>query len=61
MEVDVEVLGDLIKGMEDVERVKPELDEEKLCFHLIKDLDHVGGFVKGSATTKNICAMKFGL
>ncbi len=52
MEVNVEVLNDLIKRMEDGERVKPESDEEKLCFQLIKDLDHVGGFVKGSATTK---------
>ena len=58
MEVDV---SDLIKRMEDGERVKPESDEEKLCFQLIKDLDYVGRFVKGSATTKNICAMKFGL
>ena len=29
-----------------------ETDEEKLCFQLIKDLDHVGGHVKGSATSK---------
>jgi hypothetical protein len=27
-------------------------DEEKLCFQLIKDLDHVGGHVKGSTTSK---------
>jgi len=52
MKIDIEVLGDLIKRMENGKRVKPELDEEKLCFHLIKDLDHVRGFVKGSATTK---------
>ena len=52
MKVNVEVLGDLIKRMEDGERVKPESDEKKLCFQLIKDLDHIGGFVKGSATTK---------
>jgi len=37
MEVAVEVLGDLIKRMEDGEKVKPESDEEKLCFQLIKD------------------------
>jgi hypothetical protein len=52
MEVDVNVLGDLIKRMEDGEIVKPESDEEKLCFQLIKDLNHVGEFVKGSAITK---------
>src|SRR6266567_1683542 len=38
--------------MENGESTKPESDEEKNCFQLIKDLDHVGGFVKGSATTK---------
>src|ERR1700719_1107780 len=27
-------------------------DEEKLCFQLIKDLDHAGGHVKGSLTSK---------
>ncbi|KDR74558.1 hypothetical protein GALMADRAFT_42113, partial [Galerina marginata CBS 339.88] len=52
MEVDVGVLTNLIKRMEEGERVKPESDEEKLCFQLIKDLDHVGGSVKGSTTTK---------
>jgi hypothetical protein len=52
MEVDVNVLSDLIKRMENGESTKPESDEEKNCFQLIKDLDHVGGFVKGSATTK---------
>jgi len=56
MEVNVEVLSDLIKKMENGERIKPESDEKKLCFQLIKDLDHIGGFVKGSATTKKyIC------
>jgi len=52
MDVDIEVLSDLIKRMENGERVKPETDEEKLCFQLIKDLDHVGGHVKGSLTSK---------
>jgi hypothetical protein len=52
MDVDIEVLTDLIQRMENEERVKPETDEEKLCFQLIKDLDHVGGQVKGSITSK---------
>ena len=43
----------MITRLEDGEKVKPEMDEEKiLCFKLIKDLDHVGGHVKGSATSK---------
>src|SRR4051794_33453031 len=52
MDVDVAVLEDLAKKMENGERVTPETDEEKLCFQLIKDLDHVGGYVKGSLTSK---------
>ena len=38
--------------MEDGERVKPETDEEKSCFQLLNDIDHVGGQVKGSVTSK---------
>jgi hypothetical protein len=52
MDVDVGVLADLIKRMENGEQVKPDTDEEKLCFQLLKDLDHVGGHVKGSITSK---------
>ena len=52
MDIDMEVLTNLITRMEDGERVKAESDEEKLCFQLIKNLDHVGGHVKGSVTSK---------
>ncbi|KDR74176.1 hypothetical protein GALMADRAFT_19731, partial [Galerina marginata CBS 339.88] len=52
LDIDINVLTELIKRMEDGERVSPESDEEKLCFQLIKDLDHVGQNVKGSITTK---------
>ena len=38
--------------MKDSKRVKPETDEEKLCFQLIKDLDHIGDHVKGSTTSE---------
>jgi Helitron helicase-like domain at N-terminus len=38
--------------MENGDKVTAETDEEKLCFQLIKDLDHVGGNVKGSITSK---------
>ena len=37
--------------MTDGERIKPET-EEKLCFKLINDLDHVNGHVSGSITQK---------
>ncbi|KAF9456099.1 hypothetical protein BDZ94DRAFT_1276531, partial [Collybia nuda] len=52
MDLNLDVLSDLIQRMEDGERVIGETDEEKLCFQLIKDLDHVGGHVKGSVTNK---------
>src|SRR6266536_3045228 len=52
LDVDDGVLADLVRRMEDGERVTPETDEEKLCFQLLKDLDHVGGHVKGSLTSK---------
>jgi len=52
MDVDTAVLNDIARRMENGEHVKPETDDEKLCFQLIKDLDHVGGHVKGSLTNK---------
>ena len=52
LNINQNVLNNLIKRLEDGEKVKPETDQEKLCFQLIKDLDHVGGHVKGSATSK---------
>ena len=47
----------MVKG----ERIKGKSQDEKDCLQLIHDLDHVGGHVKGSITSKNICEMKFGL
>ena len=38
--------------MTEGERVKPETEEEKLCFKLINDLDHGNGHVPGSITQK---------
>jgi hypothetical protein len=52
MNVDLEVLSELTKRMTDGERVKPETEQEKLCFKLINDLDHVNGHVSGSITQK---------
>jgi Helitron helicase-like domain at N-terminus/PIF1-like helicase len=52
MDVDLHTLNNLTKRMEDGEKIQPKTDEEKLCFQLIKDLDHVGGHVKGSITNK---------
>src|SRR3979490_2538443 len=52
MNVNLEVLSDLTKRMTEGEKVKPETEEEKLCFKLINDLDHVNGHVSGSITQK---------
>src|ERR1700722_5701709 len=51
-QIDVEVMAELSRRMENGDKVTPETDEEKQCFQLIKDLDHVGGHVKGSLTNK---------
>src|SRR5436190_23295682 len=51
MDVDT-VLNDIARRMKNGEHVKSETDDEKQCFQLIKDLDYVGGHVKGSLTNK---------
>jgi hypothetical protein len=45
------IFTDLAKHMSEGEHLKPETEDEKLCFSM---LDHVGGHVKGSLTSKNI-------
>jgi len=52
MNVDTDVLEDLSKRLSRGDRVKPVTDEEKACYALISDLDHVGGHVPGSITSK---------
>ena len=51
MDVDVQVLDSLITKIENSEKTIPKTDEEKLCFQLINDLDHIGGQVQGSLTS----------
>jgi hypothetical protein len=52
MSLDKTVLSGLVKRLTDGEHVRPETDEEKACFAVLEDLDHVGGHVKGSLTSK---------
>jgi len=52
MQINPSVLMDISQQMAAGEIVRPESDEKKLCFSLIDDLDHVGGHVKGSLTSK---------
>jgi hypothetical protein len=52
MSVDKSVLQDITTRLASGATFKPQTDEEKACFAIIEDLDHVGGFVKGSLTSK---------
>ena len=52
MNLDTSVLEDLSKRLERGDRVKPVTDEEKACYAVISDLDHVAGHVQGSITSK---------
>jgi hypothetical protein len=52
MDIDQEVLADLSKRMAKGDHIKPSNDEEKACFQILKDLDHVAGKVEGSLTSK---------
>src|ERR1700742_2552828 len=46
------VLKNLASRMASGEAVKPDTEEERQCFQLINDLDHINGRVQGSITSK---------
>ena len=52
MSLDNSILSGLIKRLTDGEHVRAETEKEKACFAVLDDLDHVGGHVKGSLTSK---------
>ncbi|KIM74021.1 hypothetical protein PILCRDRAFT_80473, partial [Piloderma croceum F 1598] len=52
MNIDTGVLDDLSKRLTRGDRVKPDTPEEKACYALMADLDHVAGHVQGSVTSK---------
>ena len=54
LHIDRGVLTSLCTRMAQEERVIPNTQEEKNCFQLLKDIDHVGGHVKGSISNKKI-------
>ena len=47
-----DTLSDIAKHMANGERLEPQTLEEKACFQVIHDLDHVGRHVQGSITNK---------
>ena len=52
LNLDQTVLNTLIDKISGGDYVAAETDEEKNCFQVIKDLDHIAGSVKGSMTSK---------
>ena len=54
LSIDTTVLEDLSRRLTKGDRIRPETPEEKACYALISDLDHVGGHVQGSITSKKI-------
>jgi hypothetical protein len=52
LNLDMEVISGINKRLASGERVKPETEQEKECFQLLRDLDSVGGHVQGSTTSK---------
>jgi hypothetical protein len=47
-----DVLIRIINQLINSEHVKPSTDDEKLCFSLLRDTEHVGGHVSGSITSR---------
>ena len=50
--IDQKALQDIIHRLGKGEYVKPTTDQEKACYQLVNDLDHVAGRVQGSSTSK---------
>jgi len=57
--VNKHVLADVAKHMSEGECVKSVTEKEKLCFSILDNLDHVGGHVKGSLTSKKYMSMVY--
>jgi hypothetical protein len=52
LSLDQHVLNSLIEKISSSEYTTAETEEEKKCFQVIKDLNHIAGNVKGSITSK---------
>jgi hypothetical protein len=52
LDINLNVLSDISQRLSQGIRVKPDTEAEKLCYRLMKDLDVVGGHVKGSLASK---------
>ena len=47
-----DILKNISNKLSNGEVFTPKTPEEKACYNLLNDLDHVGGFVQGSITFK---------
>jgi hypothetical protein len=52
LSVDQETLASISKRLAEGESVKPSTEDEKACFQVVRDLDHINGKVQGSITSK---------
>ena len=52
LQIDKKTLENICSRLSKDEKVVPETQEEKDCYQLLKDIDHVGGHVMGSMTNK---------
>ncbi|KDQ26089.1 hypothetical protein PLEOSDRAFT_1015325, partial [Pleurotus ostreatus PC15] len=52
MSIDEDVLASIAARTANGEHVRPETDEEKNCFDIVRDLDHIAAGVNGSPTSK---------
>jgi len=52
LSVDQGTLAAISKRLSEGETVKPCTEDEKACFQLVRDLDHINGKVQGSITSK---------
>ncbi|KAJ7831944.1 hypothetical protein B0H14DRAFT_3087820 [Mycena olivaceomarginata] len=58
--INPEVAGNIADRMAQGERVQPQMQAEKICVDLLKDLDGAAYKGNGSITSKKSCEMKFG-
>lgn len=52
LHLNMNTLNNLLQQLSEEEFVQPTTDEEKQCFKLLTDLDHLSGTIKGSTTSK---------
>ena len=52
LNIKTDVLKDLSQHLLSGKKINVQTEDEKACFDVLKDIDHVGGHVSGSITNK---------